>query len=108
MQEFYRNRLSGMQKDAALAAAGSTLVSEGYTNPFFEAPVCADGRVSPLWQIQQHREIRQVPRWSTIGPIWGSIIQESGITTSMRMDCVLDRATRFKASRPGEAFCAML
>jgi CHAT domain-containing protein len=43
MQEFYQNLLSGMSKDAALAAARSSLVSKGYTNPFFWAPFVLTG-----------------------------------------------------------------
>ena len=43
MQEFYRNLLNGMPKDAALAAARSALVSKGYTNPFFWAPFVLTG-----------------------------------------------------------------
>jgi CHAT domain-containing protein len=43
MQEFYQNLLSGMSKDAALAAARSSLVSKGYTNPFFWAPFLLTG-----------------------------------------------------------------
>ena len=50
MQEFYRNLLNGMPKDAALAAARSTLVSKSkeYTNPFYWAPfVLTDGMRMP-------------------------------------------------------------
>src|ERR1700722_8353771 len=43
MQQFYRNLQSGMSKAAALAAARSELVSEGYTNPFFWAPFVLTG-----------------------------------------------------------------
>ena len=43
MQEFYRNLLSGMPKDEALAAARSTLASKGYANPFFWAPFVLTG-----------------------------------------------------------------
>jgi CHAT domain-containing protein len=45
MQEFYRNLLNGMRKDAALAAARSTLVSKSkdYTNPFYWAPFVLTG-----------------------------------------------------------------
>ena len=45
MQEFYRNLLNGMPKDAALAAARSTLVSKSkeYTNPFYWAPFVLTG-----------------------------------------------------------------
>jgi CHAT domain-containing protein len=45
MQEFYRNLLNGMPKDAALAAARSTLVSKSkdYANPFFWAPFVLTG-----------------------------------------------------------------
>jgi CHAT domain-containing protein len=43
MQEFYRSLLSGMSKDAALAAARSALFSEGYTSPFFWAPFVLSG-----------------------------------------------------------------
>jgi CHAT domain-containing protein/Tfp pilus assembly protein PilF len=43
MQEFYRNLLKGMSKDAALAAARSTLFSQGRTNPFFWAPFVLTG-----------------------------------------------------------------
>jgi CHAT domain-containing protein len=45
MQEFYRNLLKGMPKDAALAAARSTLVSKSkdYTNPFYWAPFVLTG-----------------------------------------------------------------
>jgi CHAT domain-containing protein len=43
MLEFYRNLLKGMSKDVALARARSTLVSEGYTNPFFWAPFVLTG-----------------------------------------------------------------
>jgi CHAT domain-containing protein len=43
MQEFYRNLLKGMPKAASLAAARSTLVSQGYDNPFFWAPFVLTG-----------------------------------------------------------------
>jgi CHAT domain-containing protein len=43
MQEFYRNLLKGMSKDAALAGARSTLFSQGHTNPFFWAPFVLTG-----------------------------------------------------------------
>jgi CHAT domain-containing protein/Tfp pilus assembly protein PilF len=43
MQEFYRNLLKGMSKDAALAVARSTLFSQGHTNPFFWAPFVLTG-----------------------------------------------------------------
>jgi CHAT domain-containing protein len=43
MQEFYQNLLNGMPKDAALATARSTLVSKGYTNPFYWAPFVLTG-----------------------------------------------------------------
>jgi len=43
MQEFYRNLLKGMPKAVALAAARSTLVSQGYDNPFFWAPFVLTG-----------------------------------------------------------------
>ena len=45
MKEFYRNLLNGMPKDAALAAARSTLVSKSkeYTNPFYWAPFVLTG-----------------------------------------------------------------
>jgi CHAT domain-containing protein len=43
MQEFYRNLLKGMPKAAALAAARSTLVTQGYDNPFFWAPFVLTG-----------------------------------------------------------------
>jgi tetratricopeptide (TPR) repeat protein len=44
MQEFYRNLLKGMSKDAALAGARSTLFSQGHTNPFFWAPFVLTGQ----------------------------------------------------------------
>ena len=43
MQEFYRNLLKGMSKNSALAAARSTLYSQGHTNPFFWAPFVLTG-----------------------------------------------------------------
>jgi CHAT domain-containing protein len=43
MEEFYRNLLKGMPKNAALAAARSTLFSKGYTNPFYWAPFVLTG-----------------------------------------------------------------
>lgn len=43
MEEFYRNLLKGMPKNAALAAARSALVAKGYTNPFFWAPFVLTG-----------------------------------------------------------------
>jgi CHAT domain-containing protein len=43
MQEFYRNLLNGMPKNAALAAARSALVTRGYANPFFWAPFVLTG-----------------------------------------------------------------
>ena len=45
MQEFYRNLLNGMPKDAALALARSTLASKSkeYTNPFYWAPFVLTG-----------------------------------------------------------------
>ena len=43
MQEFYKNLLSGMPKSKALANARATLVSKGYTNPFFWAPFVLTG-----------------------------------------------------------------
>jgi CHAT domain-containing protein/tetratricopeptide (TPR) repeat protein len=43
MQEFYRNLLKGMPKAASLAAARSSLVSQGYDNPFFWAPFVLTG-----------------------------------------------------------------
>ena len=46
MQEFYRNLLKGMSKDAALAGARSTLFSQGHTNPFFWAPFVLTGSES--------------------------------------------------------------
>ena len=43
MQEFYRNLLKGMPKAVSLAASRSTLVSQGYDNPFFWAPFVLTG-----------------------------------------------------------------
>jgi CHAT domain-containing protein len=43
MQEYYRNLLSGMPKNAALAAARAALVAKGYTNPYFWAPFVLTG-----------------------------------------------------------------
>lgn len=43
MQEFYRNVLKGTPKGAALAAARSSLVTQGYDNPFFWAPFVLTG-----------------------------------------------------------------
>lgn len=43
MQEFYRNLLKGMSKNSALAAARSTLFSQGHINPFFWAPFVMTG-----------------------------------------------------------------
>lgn len=43
MKEFYRNILNGMPKAQALAAARSTLVSQGYDNPFFWFDLCSPG-----------------------------------------------------------------
>jgi CHAT domain-containing protein len=43
MQEFYRDVLKGMPKAAALAAARSTLFTQGYDNPFFWAPFVLTG-----------------------------------------------------------------
>jgi len=43
MQEFYRNLLSGMSKNAALAAARTALVTKGYANPFYWAPFVLTG-----------------------------------------------------------------
>ena len=43
MQEFYKNLLSGMPKNKALANARVTLVSKGYANPFFWAPFVLTG-----------------------------------------------------------------
>ena len=42
MQEFYRNLLKGMSKNSALAAARSTLFSQGHTDPFW-APFVLTG-----------------------------------------------------------------
>ncbi len=44
MQEFYRNLLNGMPKSTALAAARSTLASQGYANPFYWAPFVLTGQ----------------------------------------------------------------
>ena len=43
MQEFYRNLLSGMTKSKALAAARASLVSKGYTSPYYWAPFVLTG-----------------------------------------------------------------
>jgi CHAT domain-containing protein len=43
MQEFYRNLLKGMPKATALAAARTSLLSQGYDNPFFWAPFVLTG-----------------------------------------------------------------
>jgi CHAT domain-containing protein len=43
MQEYYRNLLAGMPKNAALAAARTALVTKGYANPFFWAPFVLTG-----------------------------------------------------------------
>ncbi|MCU1315640.1 MAG: Tetratricopeptide 1 repeat-containing protein, partial [Candidatus Acidoferrum typicum] len=43
MQEYYRNLLGGMPKNAALAAARAALVAKGYTNPYFWAPFVLTG-----------------------------------------------------------------
>jgi CHAT domain-containing protein/tetratricopeptide (TPR) repeat protein len=43
MQELYRNLLKGVPKAAALAAARTSLLSQGYDNPFFWAPFVLTG-----------------------------------------------------------------
>jgi CHAT domain-containing protein len=43
MQEYYRNLLGGMPKNAALAAARTALVAKGFTNPYFWAPFVLTG-----------------------------------------------------------------
>ncbi|MBZ5521329.1 MAG: CHAT domain-containing protein [Acidobacteriia bacterium] len=43
MEEYYRNLLSGVPKNAALAAARAALVAKGYTNPFYWAPFVLTG-----------------------------------------------------------------
>jgi CHAT domain-containing protein/tetratricopeptide (TPR) repeat protein len=43
MEEFYRNLLRGMPKNAALAVARSAVFSKGYRNPFFWAPFVLTG-----------------------------------------------------------------
>jgi CHAT domain-containing protein/tetratricopeptide (TPR) repeat protein len=43
MQELYRNLLKGMAKPAALAAARTSLISQGYDSPFFWAPFVLTG-----------------------------------------------------------------
>ncbi len=43
MADFYRNMLTGMPKAASLAAARSSLVAQGYDNPFFWAPFILTG-----------------------------------------------------------------
>jgi CHAT domain-containing protein len=43
MEEYYRNLLNGMNKNAALAAARTALFARGHTNPFFWAPFVLTG-----------------------------------------------------------------
>ena len=43
MEEYYRNLLTGMPKNAALAAARAALFAQGHTNPFFWAPFVLTG-----------------------------------------------------------------
>jgi CHAT domain-containing protein/tetratricopeptide (TPR) repeat protein len=43
MQNYYRNLLSGMPKDKALATARVSLVAGGYSNPFYWAPFVLTG-----------------------------------------------------------------
>ena len=80
--------------------------------PLFWGSVCADGRVSPLWQIpvviaaQGNSDTFHGGALSVLFALLST--RSSAITTSIHMECVLDRATRFKASRPGEVSCAML